>query len=298
MIAVLNNVNLFANNKTILNNVDINIDEGNFFCLFGDTNAGKTSFLHVLCGLCKPNQGMVEVCGKDPFYTGKDLRFLPDDIIWENLMSGKKYLDFCKENSSLYNAELETKLCKHFQVSVKERLTDMTYRNNKMVQIIGAISSMPKLLVLDEPKNFLDKITFYDLLEYLEHLCINGMTIVITAKTYQDIRGFCTHYAYLKEGNIMATSKVPVFDYRKKIITFYNATKSLKESISKISNQKISEYKNKSCYLYEKNINELGAILTQEDYEDMVIEELTLEEELNQDYSRWEIKQNVAEVAL
>lgn len=298
MIAVLNNVSLFADNKTILNNIDINIDEGNFFCLFGDTNAGKTSFLHVLCGLCRPNQGIVEVCGKNPFFTGQDLRFLPDDIIWENFMSGKNYLGFCKENSSLYNVELETKLCKYFQIPIKERLINMTYRNNKMVQIIGAISSMPKLLILDEPKNFLDKATFYDLLEYLEELCINGMTIVIAAKSYQDIRGFCTHYAYLKEGNLMAASKVPVPDYRKKIVTFYDATESLKESIAKISKQKVSEYRKQSCYLYEKSINELGAILTQGGYEDVVIEELTLEEELDQNYSRWEIKQNMAEVAL
>lgn len=298
MIAVLNNISLFAGKKIILDNIHINIDEGSLFGLFGDDNSGKTSLLYILCGLCKPNQGNVEVCEKDPFFMGETLRFLPDDIIWENSMSGKKYFDFCKENSPLYNIELEMSLCERFQVSIKEQLCDMTYRNNKMIQIIGAISSMPKLLVLDEPKNFLDKSTFYDLLECLEELCSNGMTVVITAKTYQSIRGYCTHYAYIKEGSIVAANQVPIPDYRKKIVTFYGACESIKESLTQLMQQKISEYRKKSCYLYEKSTQELVAFLTQGGYEDVIIEELTLEEELDRDYSRWETKKDSAEVAL
>lgn len=286
MIADVQDVVFFIGKDKALDDVSIKIEKGSFFALFGADGAGKTTLLNLLCGFCRPDEGRVEVFGQDPsggMISGRGLRFVPDDIIWEDFLTGQTYLDFCKQSSTYYKTELERELCRIFQLPLDRRLKTLTYEENKMLQIAGAICAMPELLILDEPKNFLGRDTYRKLLDCLEWLCKNGMTILLAAEAYADVRSYCTHYAYLKEGKITAAAKVPIPDYRKKVVIVDKKKDILSDAMEKC----IAIRRDRMYYLYSGDSCRLCDVIMQSGCEDLIIEELTLEEELDQDYTRW-----------
>ncbi len=296
MIADVQDVVFLIGGDKVLDDVSIKIEKGSFFTLFGLDDAGKTTLLNLLCGFCRPDEGYVEVCGQDPssgVINGRGLRFVPDDIIWEDFLTGRAYLDFCRQNSTYYKVELEQELCRIFQLPLDRKLTTLTYEENKMLQIAGAVSAMPEMLVLDEPKNFLGRNTYRKLLDCLEWLCKKGMTILLAAEAYADVRSYCTHYAYLKEGKIVAAAKVPIPDYRKKMV-IVDKREDLAEQetkkraiLSDAMEKCIAIRRDRMYYLYTGDCRQLCDVIMQSGCKDLIIEELTLEEELDQDYTRW-----------
>lgn len=275
-----------------LEDVCLSVKEGEFWGLFGEDDAGKTTLLHVIMGFCTAYQGTVTVmereqCIRDAKLCGQ-IRFVPDDIIWEGEMTAYQYFECAEGASENYDVELQQRLCESFGIPIQDTLLSMTYQENKLVQIIAAVCASPRLLILDEPVNFLSKAAYRSLLLLLRELHKKGMTIIVAAEKYEDVRGFCDHFAYLKEGRLSAAAEVPEPDIRKKVVTVTGLAGEAKTRLEEHMTCCISEYGDRSVYLYEGKGSRLSRILTGTAGEDWLVEELTLEEELDQNYERWE----------
>lgn len=275
-----------------LEDVCLSVKEGEFWGLFGEDDAGKTTLLHVIMGFCTAYQGTVTVmereqCIRDALLCGQ-IRFVPDDIIWEGEMTAYQYFECAEGASENYDVELQQRLCESFGIPIQDTLLSMTYQENKLVQIIAAVCASPRLLILDEPVDFLSKAAYRSLLLLLRELHKKGMTIIVAAEKYEDVRGFCDHFAYLKEGRLSAAAEVPEPDIRKKVVTVTGLAGEAKTRLEEHMTCCISEYGDRSVYLYEGKGSRLSRILTGTAGEDWLVEELTLEEELDQNYERWE----------
>lgn len=275
----IRNVSYSYGKHRALDHVNLNINEKNFSVLFGADDAGKTTLLHLIMGFNPKYQGEILWEEGRPM-----LRFVPDDIIWEKSMTVGQYMKFAGKASSRYDEELQSQLCEEFSVSLDAQLLDLTYQENKMAQIITALCAIPDFLILDEPMNFLDSGTYLKLLDILQEMNRKGMGILLAAEKYENVKERCSCYAYLKEGKIIASGEVPVPDYRKKIVT---VTGGRQDSLSAVM-EKVSDLgEEKAAYLYQNSMEELPAILNEVEARDFIVEEMTLEEELESDFSRW-----------
>lgn len=279
----LNNISYSYGKRQALDQINLHINEKSFSVLFGADDAGKTTLLHLIMGFVPCNQGDILWEEEKPHV----LRFVPDDIIWEKAMTVKKYMRFANKAASDYDQDLQNKLCEEFSVPLDAQLLDLTYQENKMAQIVTALCANPDFLILDEPMNFLDNETYLKVLDMLQERNRRGMGILLTTEKYGDAKGRCTDYAYLKEGKILASGEVPVPDYRKKIVT---VTGGRQEGLEAVMDKVAELGEEKAAYLYQGAMEELPAILNQAGGRDFTVEELTLEEELEKDYSRWEEK--------
>lgn len=276
-------------NKTVLNNIDFNIKKGDFFAVVGDDDSGKTTLLGVILGFIADYEGEVKVFGKTPVKWGVDeraqVRFVPDNILWEENMSVARYLNWVKKQSKKYDAKLEKALCDEWEISLNKMLLKMTYRENKFVQIIGAVCSKPQLLILDEPLNFLGKQDHEILLNKLCELNENGMTIIIAAEKYEDVHGYCKTFAYIEDGKMEPVKEMPTDDVRWKAITVKG---TFSNEFACGMEKEISKKASHTVFLYTGKIGELSEYLKFLGNSDYLVEELTWQEERENDFSRWE----------
>lgn len=277
----LNNISYSYGKHQALDQITLQINEKNFSVLFGADDAGKTTLLHLIMGFAPMYQGdIVWDSDKAPI-----IRFIPDDIIWEKSMTVGQYMGFARKAALRYDQELQSRLCEEFAVPLDGQLLDLTYQENKVAQIVTALCANPDFLILDEPMNFLDSGTYLKVLDLLQERNQKGMGILLAAEKYEDAKGRCGSYAYLKEGKIIASGEVPDPDYRKKIVTI---TGGRQEGLNAVMDKVADMGEEKAAYLYGGAMEELPAILNEAGGRDFTVEELTLEEELEEDYSRWE----------
>ena len=112
-----------------------------------------------------------------------------------------------------------------------------------------------------------------------------GTTIVVVCDSYEELKTYCNRYIYIKEGSVAADGYVSDEDIRKRVITV-QGHKS--ESLISVLGPFIGEKNGRSSYLYDYDIRRIPDILGRLECDDYLIEELSLEEEINSDYSRWE----------
>jgi len=285
----LENVSYILRKNQILNQISFTLKEKDFCVLFGPEGSGKTLLFHILMGFVPKYQGNVKFFGKDikQFYKkeyGK-IRFVPEGVAWEENMTISHYINMIKSTSAHYNQEIHEKLWEDFQLPTGIKMLDMTYQQNKLIQILVTICAEPSILILDNPSCYLEEDIYQRVLHYLRIWTRTGKIVLLSSRSYQLSSNYANCYVYLKEGQLVSFGRIKRPDYRQKIITVDGGDYSY---LNKMMDKCIAEEKRKRVYLYKGEMKNIPDILNTSGCRDCTIEELTMEEELEEDYSGWE----------
>ena len=263
----LENITYNYKKFSLLNQVSFSLKKRDFCILFGPQNAGKTLLFHILMGFIPRYQGMVKLFDIEANYSVRKpdmkIRFIPQAIAWEDNISITQYINMTACSSENYDIELQ----------------------NKLIQILTAVCSNPDILILDEPSFYLDPPVYERVLHYLRIWAKTGKTVLLASRNYSNAAKYANCYAYLKQGQLISFGRINRPDYRHKIVTVTGGDYTyLEEKMSKC----IAKERRNRVYLYTGNMKELPNILHTAECLDVTIEELTIEEELEKDYSGWE----------
>lgn len=201
----INDVCLEIKGEKILQNVDVTFEEGKIHGLVGRNGSGKTMLMKCICGFIKYTSGQIKVDGQ---IVGKDIDFpqnlgfiietpgfIPYYSGYKNLMllAGlQKKVGKEEVQAAMEAVGLDWKLKR----SVKKYSLGMRQR----LGIAQAIMENPKLLILDEPFNGLDKEGVKDMRDYLINLKENGRTILICSHSMDDINLLCDDVYEMDKG--------------------------------------------------------------------------------------------------
>lgn len=244
-------------------NIEFHIDAGDFYVLFGPDDSGKTEIINAIMGVSRRYGGSVLYEGKEIKKLSrkerKTIRYVPDEILMLYGMKVKKYLRKMAKTYQVKDKELVASLVDYFQIDTKEYLTEMTYEGNKLVSIIGALLTSPKLLILDEPFNFLTEEMSEKLLSYLKKKNEEGMTILLVSEHYEDADENANSYVYIKEGELIQEDRV-VKDWipPKKVVFRKVDVDKMKELFGEPDSVDREEY----TYLSELSWEEIGEKVT------------------------------------
>ena len=198
-------VSLTIKKTEILKHVTVEFEKGKIHGLIGRNGSGKTMLMKCICGFVKPTEGTIIVNGKQ---VGKDCDF-PDSVgmIIETpgfipYYSGYKNLKLLADLRKKITGEqvkeamgrvgLDPELKRHvrkYSLGMRQRLG-----------LAQAIMENPKLLILDEPMNGLDKEGVADMRSYLLALKAEGKTILIASHSTEDIAVLCDTVWEMDEG--------------------------------------------------------------------------------------------------
>ncbi len=206
----LKSVTKLYGNITAVNNLTLEVSQGEILGMIGPNGAGKTTTLKMIAGLLTPTTGTVEVMGQNVTKDGKHVRrhigYLPEeDPLYEN-MTVRQYLGFFSELYSISKPQANERIDSLIR-SLK--LTDDTKHNGELskgmkrkVAVARTLLHDPSILVLDEPNSGLDPLTSFFVNDYLKKLSLRGKTIVLSAHNLFHIESVCDRVAVMNNGEL------------------------------------------------------------------------------------------------
>jgi len=190
----------------------LQVEKGMFFGLLGPNGAGKTTTISILCGLISFDAGQVMIHGLDVRRKMSEIKSLigivPQDIalypeltVFENLhffggMYGLPAVELNERiNTYLHDFGLESRR--------RTKIGHLSGGMKRQVNLIAALLHRPTLLFLDEPTVGVDVHSRQTIVENLQLLHRNGMTIVYTSHDMKEAEQLCTYVALIHHGQIV-----------------------------------------------------------------------------------------------
>ena len=203
--------------KTALNNINLEIGDGEFIGLIGHTGSGKSTLIQLLNGLIKPTEGRVRVAGfdlTDKKTKMRDVRFkvglvmqYPEHQLFEETVF--KDIAFGPQNMGLPQDEIKNRV--EFAANLvglsKEILDkspfDLSGGQKRRVAIAGVLAMEPKVLILDEPTAGLDPGGRDEILFKIKdmHERMN-LTVILVSHSMEDVAKLADRILVMNSGSI------------------------------------------------------------------------------------------------
>jgi ABC-2 type transport system ATP-binding protein len=207
----------YANNLQALSQVNLRVEQGDFFALLGSNGAGKTTIIGIICSLLDKTSGNVKVFGMDQAtqlnavkrtigLMPQEFNFNPFEPIEEilinqagyygiNLRTAKARAKILLKRMELWDKRLD--MAKSLSGGMKRRL-----------MLARALMHNPKILILDEPSAGVDVEIRRSIWEFLKELNTQGVTIILTTHYLEEAETLCRNIAILDKGKVIKQSSM------------------------------------------------------------------------------------------
>ena len=273
VLSVKNLKKIYSNNQAgeayALNNLNLDVKEGEIFGLLGPNGAGKTTFINILAGTVIKTKGEVNVWGfdldKNPRQVRASVGIVPQEINLDPFFSPRKLLEL---QAGLYGINKKDRITESILKLVSlEKQADSYARSlsggmKRRLLMAKAMVHQPPIIFLDEPTAGVDVELRKNLWKNVRMLNDQGVTIILTTHYLEEAEEMCDRIAILNKGNIVALDSTKNLLDRiqtKKII--FKTDKKVEIKDGDLESLKIvSVLDNEICLSYEKskiNIEEL-----------------------------------------
>lgn len=192
--------------------VDLSIDEGDFFGFIGPNGAGKSTTIRILLGLISPTKGTAEIFGKDVTKEKRailaDIGYMPSETMFYH---NRKAREIIKLSADLRNRDCASEaaaLCERLSLDPEKKISQLSLGNRKKVSIVCALQHKPKLCVLDEPTSGLDPLIQGEFYKILEERNKAGVTIFLSSHVLSEVQKHCRRAAVIREGRLLVSDNI------------------------------------------------------------------------------------------
>ena len=259
--------------------LDLTVEQGEFFGFIGPNGAGKSTTIRTLLGLIAPTSGSAMIFGKDITKEKQSIMqrtgYLPSEALF---YPGMKVKDVLKLSADLRktdcNAESKS-LCERLQLDTSRKVDDLSFGNRKKVAIVCALQHKPDLLVLDEPTSGLDPLMQKEFFDILRERNKDGATILLSSHVLSEIQRNCTRAAIIRDGRIVACNSVDELAKTSAKRVTIQGNVNL-DHLSGVKDKTDSD--NSVSFLYNGDMNSLLSTLSSGQVNDLTVTEPDLEE--------------------
>ncbi|UQZ73948.1 ABC transporter ATP-binding protein [Niallia circulans] len=196
------------NGVTVVNGIDLTIEEGELFGFLGRNGAGKSTFINMLTGIAKPTSGSFSLLGGniDHIEVKRKIGVLPDYSSFYESTTALEHLRFF---SALSGETAQKSECLEVLEAVgladhaNKKLGKFSFGMKKKLGVAQAIIHDPELLFLDEPTSGMDAESAIQIQQLIKRLHGEGKTIFLTSHNLDEVEKLCTRIAIMKEGRIV-----------------------------------------------------------------------------------------------
>jgi len=199
-----------SNEIRALNNLNLEVKEGEIFGLLGPNGAGKTTFLNILAGTVIKNSGNVNVWGfdldKNPRQVRASIGIVPQEVNLDAFFSPKNLLEL---QAGLYGIPKKDRITDTILNLVSLEKQANSYARSlsggmkRRLLIAKAMVHRPPILVLDEPTAGVDVELRKNLWSNVRALNKQGVTIILTTHYLHEAQEMCNKIAIIDKGNLI-----------------------------------------------------------------------------------------------
>ena len=252
-----------------LNNLNLEVKEGEIFGLLGPNGAGKSTFINILAGTVIKTSGTVNVWGfdldKNPRQVRASIGIVPQEVNLDPFFSPRKLLELL---AGMYGIKKKDRITDDIlKLVALDKQSDSYARSlsggmKRRLLIAKALVHQPPILFLDEPTAGVDLELRQNLWENVKLLNEQGVTIILTTHYLAEAEEMCDRIRILSKGNLVALdgTKNLIDKIKTKIVTF---TTDKKLDLNKIDQNKlkiISNNNNKITVSYDKGLMKIEDI--------------------------------------
>ncbi len=266
ILSVKNLKKIYTNKLTgelcALNNLNLNVKEGEIFGLLGPNGAGKTTFINILAGTVIKTAGEVNVWGfdldKDPRQIRASVGIVPQEVNLDPFFSPRKLLEL---QAGLYGIKKNNRITDTILNLVSLEKQANSYARSlsggmkRRLLVAKALVHQPPIVFLDEPTAGVDVELRKNLWKNVRLLNELGVTIILTTHYLEEAEEMCERIAVLNKGNIVAldSTKNLLDRIQTKRVTF-KTDKKIEINDEDLESLKIlSKTNTEICVSYEKS---------------------------------------------
>ena len=241
-----------ADDTQALNNLNLDVKEGEIFGLLGPNGAGKTTFINILAGTAIKTAGNVNVCGfdldKDPRQIRALVGIVPQEVNLDPFFSPRKLLEL---QAGLYGIKKKDRITDTILKLVSLEKQANSYARSlsggmkRRLLVAKALVHQPPIVFLDEPTAGVDVVLRRNLWANVRMLNDLGVTIILTTHYLEEAEQMCDRIAILNKGNMVAL----------------DSTKNL---LNRIQTKKVTFKTDKKVNINEGNLDSLKIIFNSE----------------------------------
>ena len=198
-------------NFAALDNVSLQIPDGQIYGLLGPNGAGKTTMIRIINRITIPTEGRVFFDGKvvDDAFVRK-IGYLPEERgLYKKMKVGEQMM-YLARLKGLSKAEAEARLRKWFvkfgiQSWWNKKVEELSKGMAQKVQFISTVVHKPKLLILDEPFSGFDPVNAQTIRNEILKLKDEGTTIILSTHNMESVEELCDNIALINKSRLVVT---------------------------------------------------------------------------------------------
>ena len=212
MIEIKNVSKSYIKGKKSVDNLNLDIKDGEIFGFLGPNGAGKTTTIRMITGILDIDEGDILIDGMSiktsPLEAKKKFGFVPDSPDMFLKLKGIEYLNFMAD---IYEISKEKRLKKIEEITKKFEIYDelnnqiqsYSHGMRQKIVICGALLSEPKNWILDEPMTGLDPKSSFDLKEMMKSHAKSGKTVFFSTHVLEVAEKLCDRVGIINKGKLV-----------------------------------------------------------------------------------------------
>jgi len=199
--------------RPVVNDLELQVRQGEFYALLGPNGAGKTTILRMVAGLLQPEAGTIKICGidsrRDPIAAKSVVAWVSDEPMVYDRLTPLEYLEFVGglwEVDPRVAEERSHELIDWLGLKphANERCSGFSKGMLQKVALAGALVHDPKLIILDEPLTGLDAGSARQVKDVLRQRVADGVTVIMTTHILEVAERMAERIGVLSGGRLIA----------------------------------------------------------------------------------------------
>ena len=194
-----------------IQDLSLEVTEGEVFGLLGPNGAGKTTTIRLILDFIRPTSGKATIFGLSPRSDGIDIRrrvgYLPGDFVTYEHMIGATVTEYFTNLRGADPVKLEA-LCERYQLDLSRKIGQLSKGNKQKIGLVQAFMNDPDLLILDEPTAGLDPLLQYEFQKMVHEEKAQGKTIFMSSHVMSEVEATCDRVGIIREGELVTIDTV------------------------------------------------------------------------------------------
>ena len=212
MIEIKNVTKSYVKNKKTIDNLNLQIKDGEIFGFLGPNGAGKTTTIKMITGILDIDAGNIfidDISIKDnPIEAKTKFGFVPDSPDLFLKLKGIEYLNFLADIYNVSNEDRKNRIEKYSKMfdmydNLNDRIQSYSHGMRQKIIVIGAMLHNPKNWILDEPMTGLDPKSAHDLKNLMREHADSGNTVFFSTHVLEVAEKLCDRIGIINKGKLI-----------------------------------------------------------------------------------------------